>query len=1003
MAAGSSEIRNKIVLEGEAQYKKAMADINRTLKENKSELKAASLEYANAGESMVAMYGYGDALERTLETQTQALEAMHAQLEKVESAYGENSREAVELRTKINNRRAETAKTTAELNNFRDRLDATGDAGQEMGQDVAGAAESLARVGDAAEEARGDVDGLNRSLADAMGEKLIELGIAKEALKKIGDAIKEIVVWGLNEGAENIAAQHQTQARTNTTEDEAAMLVRVQDAVKRQFAAYVSNEQAGSLVDALWTGMKIQGHVPTEEELTELAPQVQGISLAKGVNTTTLIGSAQTLVTEFGETWQHSFDMLDELGAATVGHTQEAISAMGTYSEVFKQAGYDADDMFGIMIAGAQEFGVDKLGDIGKNLQTFEKNLTSGSKSTQEALQALGIEATDLPAKFQEGGETAKAAMGLVLQSLLSVEDTAKRNDIAKALFGDANWIKNGEDIARLFLQGYDNAMDVEGRAAQTAQLYGDTLENNWAGLGERAAQQVGDFTQPVVEAANEAVKEANRSIDAAGGDVIAGTIDAFGRANEQMGRTAAQGFDNWARNTAIAVDGAFVGFGSWLKGGLSDVSGWFSGLLGDTGAELSEAAGNLDSEIASALASGDAATAAQLQATGEAIYGSYDDIVTRMIAQGASLEEAQAAVTAAMADGFSGAVALIGASGDELIAAEEANTGRWIDSLTERGEAAASASQKSIETLREQEAALQAEASETYSALMASSASGMMDGTTTELAQRYAQLVTQLASIREQIAAEMETAGQEGADAFSAKGEEWNAAAEGNAGEAISGVDDAQTDMETAGEDLGAAGVEGLESTEGDMATAGKGVGDSGVDGLSSGLSGMEGAGADGASGAVSGLRTGISGAYSAGYEMGKSYERGYKAALDQHSPSRVMYAAAGDTTEGLLDRYAKDRDRVRQAAAALGDAVSDGYADTAAFRGPQMAAGGGIDAEMLGEVVASAVAQAVSGIAFMIDGRVAGYALEPYSSRATSERAGRTIRGQSASVRSW
>lgn len=517
-------ISNKIVLEGEAEYKKALGDINSRLRENKSAMKAAAAEYDAAGNSMEAMYRYGDSLERTMQTQNEALGLMSEHLDRVEACYGKNSREANELRTKINNMRVELSKTQTQMRQFESSMDAAAETGDDLKAGMDAGSAGLEQVGEAAGRANEDVQELSQSIADTMGKKIIDFAIGKEVLTTLSDGLK----WAMGEAIDGIEDQNKTRAITNTDAETAAMLVRVQDAVKRQFAQYITDDLARGLIGDLWTGMGINGYTPTEEEMARLAPQIYGVSLAKGIDTTTLINSAQTLKTEFGEGWQRSFDLLDTLGAATVGHAQEAISAMGTYSEAFKQAGYDADDMFSIMISGAQEFGVEKLGDIGKNLATFEKNLTSGSEEVEKALKQLDLQTLDLPGKFQEGGEAAEVAFSLILTQILSIEDKAKQADIAKAFFGDMNWTKNGADMAQLFLQGFNTEMDVSGQAQSTAQLWGDTLENNLAGLGERASQQVGEVLAPLAEGTNEFVKLANQKTDEAGGNVIKGVGDAL-------------------------------------------------------------------------------------------------------------------------------------------------------------------------------------------------------------------------------------------------------------------------------------------------------------------------------------------------------------------------------------------------------------------------------------------------------------------------------------------
>ena len=91
----SDTIKNKIVLEGESQYRKQLSQINREIKESKAAMRAAAAEYDAAEDSMLALYQQGDALERTIRSQNEALDLMEDHLLKVEEAYGRNSRESV--------------------------------------------------------------------------------------------------------------------------------------------------------------------------------------------------------------------------------------------------------------------------------------------------------------------------------------------------------------------------------------------------------------------------------------------------------------------------------------------------------------------------------------------------------------------------------------------------------------------------------------------------------------------------------------------------------------------------------------------------------------------------------------------------------------------------------------------------------------------------------------------------------------------------------------------
>ena len=174
--------------------------------------------------------------------------------------------------------------------------------------------------------------------------------------------------------------------------------------------------------------------------------------------------------------------------------------------------------------------------------------------------------------------------------------------------------------------------------------------------------------------------------------------------------------------------------------------------------------------------------------------------------------------------------------------------------------------------------------------------------------------------------------------------------------------------------------------------------------DGFAAGSDGVAGDAGDTVDAVISELEAGISRAYSAGHATGAAYERGYKAALDQHSPSRVMLRAAEDTISPILDTMSAGEGEIHARAQAIGEAVSGGYSEGAG-NGAVLAAGGlsagagPIDPAAL----AQAVRAALSGLGVYLDGRPVGELAEPYVSEATSRRAAGTVRGVSSGVRGW
>lgn len=224
-----------------------------------------------------------------------------------------------------------------------------------------------------------------------------------------------------------------------------------------------------------------------------------------------------------------------------------------------------------------------------------------------------------------------------------------------------------------------------------------------------------------------------------------------------------------------------------------------------------------------------------------------------------------------------------------------------------------------------------------------------------------------------------------------------------GNVGEGME-AEMAATDMSTAGQAAAQTAVDGIDTKQPDMLDAGDELGSAGVIGTQAGLVGMYDAGTDGAGGAVGGMRTGISGAYSAGYEMGKAFERGYKAAQRIASPSREMAEAAQYSLDGLFEPMDAGVQQIYARGAALADALRDGYAQNASTGG---SAGAGIGSpawdDGLTMAIAQAVREAVSDLAFVANGETLGRVSALGASREISRMGKSTLAGKINSKKGW
>lgn len=472
--ADQNQIKNAIVLEGEAAYKKSLDNINRALRESKSAMKAAAAEYDGATDSMVAMYREGDALERHLENQKEALRLMGEQLDKVEGAYGRNSREATELRTRINNMRSEMAKTTSELRDFENRMEQAAHAMEDVDADKAG--QSIAQLGLNAGDAKGEVGGLLDLLKDMTGLDVKGLGLAGGAAA-LGAAAGAGVAMG-NETLEN---WNQLAAYTGAVGDQ---LERLKEDAREVYRLGVG-ESLGDVSQAVASIYQMTGQTGTS--LQDCTVYALALRDTFNMDVNESARTAAVLMEEFGISGKEAYDLIT-LGAQNgADKNGNLLDTINEYSPYFKDGGKDAEDMFNAIITGAQNgiYDVDKIGDAWKE---FMLRVTSADEGPKEALETLGFAAEDVTRKIAEGGPAADLATQEIITALAKVEDPYERNRLGIELFG-TQWEDTSGKVLPIF-QSMDEGLDnVTGSAQALADVKYNDLDTAWEGLKRRVEQ----------------------------------------------------------------------------------------------------------------------------------------------------------------------------------------------------------------------------------------------------------------------------------------------------------------------------------------------------------------------------------------------------------------------------------------------------------------------------------------------------------------------------------
>ena len=137
----ATNIGPKISVEGEAEYRKQMAQIIAQQKALAAEMKATVSGFASTASAQEKARASASVLDRQIANLTDALKAQQGQLDKAAAKYGENSKEALAYRTAVYN-------TTAELNKLKNQLGGTADAVEDTGDAMADAGKQGIKLGD---------------------------------------------------------------------------------------------------------------------------------------------------------------------------------------------------------------------------------------------------------------------------------------------------------------------------------------------------------------------------------------------------------------------------------------------------------------------------------------------------------------------------------------------------------------------------------------------------------------------------------------------------------------------------------------------------------------------------------------------------------------------------------------------------------------------------------------------------------------------------------------
>ena len=385
-------INSKIKLDGEREYKAALAEIKSGLNVLKSELNLASEQFRDNADSVEALTKKNDILDRTILTQKEKIEQIEKALQSSASAYGEADERTNLWKTQLNNAQAELVKMERALKDNEDAL-------QKAQKEADGTTTAFGKLKKALSDTKeqgGGIKGLFSNLKE-------EFSGNDEVVRGLGDALTDVAgKFGvqLPEGAQK-AVQSLNGINAGAALAVTGLGLVVAAVVKTEKALISMTKESAAYVDNILTMSQTTGQ--SAEQLQEFSYATELID----VSMDTLQGSLTKLT----------------------NNMQNAINGTGDAKSAFEQLGISLTNADGSMRSANDVFydAIDALGEVQNATERDALSMDIFGRSAQD-LNPLIIQGSDTLKDYaKEAHDVGYVLDNEALEALGAVDDGFQR------------------------------------------------------------------------------------------------------------------------------------------------------------------------------------------------------------------------------------------------------------------------------------------------------------------------------------------------------------------------------------------------------------------------------------------------------------------------------------------------------------------------------------------------------------------------------------------------
>lgn len=321
-----------------------------------------------------------------------------------------------------------------------------------------------------------DVKSSADNLKSAVGDALKEAGAAATA---VGGALTGAVISANSEEK----ALNSLQAQTGLTTEELSKYESIIGEIYKDNFGESQEDIANTL-----SKIKQVTDEQNPQKLKDMAENLYTLEATfDNFDISETLRGINGLITNMGLSADEAFDYIVKGAQNGLNYSGELGDNIAEYSQIWGQAGFDAEQMFSILENGTKNgaYNLDKVNDFVKEFTIslsdgrIEENLGSFSKGTGEIFK-----------KWKDGKATASDVFYSVISDLKNTKNEQKALTTASTV-----WSALGEDNAMKVIKSLGNVnknyKNVKGSMEKIKDIKYDDVETDWASLGRTVQTDV--------------------------------------------------------------------------------------------------------------------------------------------------------------------------------------------------------------------------------------------------------------------------------------------------------------------------------------------------------------------------------------------------------------------------------------------------------------------------------------------------------------------------------